>query len=652
MDPAQGGAWERLQVQIPFPAGHAALLPSGKVMLFPRGAQTTTARASDGEPSACLLEWESGEVRTWHLPADFSLGSHYLLPDGQLLIVGSDASSSALRLSFTYLFDPETEEFTRVSDLPETGPCPTLLGLGDGRVLVVGGGAGVGIYAYEKSTGWSPSDLGRLEWPYYPQLALLGDGGIFYSGQHFGSRGLVNQGVLRPDGRFVELLGATGTLDSFMDSREQGATVLLPPAQDQRLMVIESKSADQSTAQTLDLAEDPPRCRRAGSPHAVRSGFNTVLLPDGAVFVTGGLQDRVSEAPSPQAEIYRPRTDEWAVAANPNSLTGGAGGAVLLPDGSVLLAGPAHTEGEGSWRVEVYRPPYLFNGVRPIILQAPEEVRLAERFSVRTPDSDIGQVRLMKPVAASYGVDCGQRCVDVSFESRGGGMLELTAPANPNLIPPGWYLLFLLNHKGVPSQGEWVRVVSTGPVRPTRTSLVEDHSSDPLADWLQMYGSPVGDEVECPPPYEPAGAPQPRDDSQAGPVDSHPTYRLAWSQWTRPAVSLGATALLALAMVLDLDSLRGVAATVFLLFAPGLAVMGTRSFTGWANEVALAIGLSLALETLLTLAALYLGIWSMDLLLLVLVTVSIAGTIGQAIRASAGDERRASSLGRLEEVAA
>ena len=33
-------------------------------------------------------------------------------------------------------------------------------------------------------------------------------------------------------------------------------------------------------------------------------------------------------------------------------------------------------------------------------------------------------------------------------------------PANANLAPPGWYLLFVLNSSRVPSVGRWVRVTA------------------------------------------------------------------------------------------------------------------------------------------------------------------------------------------------
>jgi hypothetical protein len=36
--------------------------------------------------------------------------------------------------------------------------------------------------------------------------------------------------------------------------------------------------------------------------------------------------------------------------------------------------------------------------------------------------------------------------------------IEVTAPANPFLAPPGYYQLFILNRNGVPSAGQVIKI--------------------------------------------------------------------------------------------------------------------------------------------------------------------------------------------------
>jgi hypothetical protein len=36
--------------------------------------------------------------------------------------------------------------------------------------------------------------------------------------------------------------------------------------------------------------------------------------------------------------------------------------------------------------------------------------------------------------------------------------VDITAPAGPNIAPPGYYMVFILNRNGVPSAGKVVKV--------------------------------------------------------------------------------------------------------------------------------------------------------------------------------------------------
>jgi hypothetical protein len=38
--------------------------------------------------------------------------------------------------------------------------------------------------------------------------------------------------------------------------------------------------------------------------------------------------------------------------------------------------------------------------------------------------------------------------------------LDVAAPPNAYLAPPGWYLLFILDSNRVPSEGRWIRLTS------------------------------------------------------------------------------------------------------------------------------------------------------------------------------------------------
>lgn len=71
--------------------------------------------------------------------------------------------------------------------------------------------------------------------------------------------------------------------------------------------------------------------------------------------------------------------------------------------------------------------------------------------------SSIAQVTLVRIGSTTHAFNMNQRFNRLSFVITDGG-INVTAPANRNLAPPGHYLLFILNQNGVPSQGKSVRL--------------------------------------------------------------------------------------------------------------------------------------------------------------------------------------------------
>ena len=75
-----------------------------------------------------------------------------------------------------------------------------------------------------------------------------------------------------------------------------------------------------------------------------------------------------------------------------------------------------------------------------------------------TPEAgDINSIVLIRAGAVTHSFDMDQRLVGLTFAA-GGGVLHAKAPANGNLAPPGYYLLFILNKAGVPSVAKFVRL--------------------------------------------------------------------------------------------------------------------------------------------------------------------------------------------------
>ncbi|HKO31913.1 MAG TPA: galactose oxidase early set domain-containing protein [Nitrospiraceae bacterium] len=107
---------------------------------------------------------------------------------------------------------------------------------------------------------------------------------------------------------------------------------------------------------------------------------------------------------------------------------------------------------------EIYSPPYLFKGARPTINSAPGTIQYATHFIVTTPDAlEIASVALVRLGAVTHAFDQNQRYVPLTFQQDANG-LTVQAPGSANLAPPGYYMLWIVTSKGVPSVGSMLKM--------------------------------------------------------------------------------------------------------------------------------------------------------------------------------------------------
>ena len=64
---------------------------------------------------------------------------------------------------------------------------------------------------------------------------------------------------------------------------------------------------------------------------------------------------------------------------------------------------------------------------------------------------------LTAPAAVTHNFDENNRYVPLGFSVTGGGV-QVTAPANGNVAPPGPYLLWIVDGNGVPSVARWITI--------------------------------------------------------------------------------------------------------------------------------------------------------------------------------------------------
>jgi hypothetical protein len=232
-----------------------------------------------------------------------------------------------------------------------------------------------------------------------------------------------------------------------------------------------------------------------------RRYLNGTLMADGKVLISGGLSNSPSEdctAPVLPAEIWDPATEAFTTVASMPHYRGYHSTAALLPDGRVISAGTT-TNGtvcSDQKDADFYSPPYLFNGVRPSITSAPSSVSYGQQFTVNTPDAaNIGNVNLLALGAVTHHFNFNQRIVRAAF-TKGTNLLTVTVPSDPNLSPPGEYMMFILNGSGVPSVASIVQVgVATPAVTITAPANVATVSGtvsiatqvSSSVSWINVY---------------------------------------------------------------------------------------------------------------------------------------------------------------------
>ncbi|MGF1534889.1 MAG: galactose oxidase-like domain-containing protein [Elainellaceae cyanobacterium] len=196
---------------------------------------------------------------------------------------------------------------------------------------------------------------------------------------------------------------------------------------------------------------------------------DAVLLPDGTVFVCSGSSTGtadVARTPVLEAEIYDPDQNQWTTVASMHVPRLYHAAAILLPSGEVMTSGTDkfyniepfdHAEN----RVEVFKPPYLFKGARPAIAAVTSQVSYGDLFSVSTPDAgSVKSACFIAPGASTHSFNMQQRLVGLEISNQGSGELLLKAPPDGNIAPPGFYMLFLVNQQGVPSEAKFVKLTS------------------------------------------------------------------------------------------------------------------------------------------------------------------------------------------------
>lgn len=220
---------------------------------------------------------------------------------------------------------------------------------------------------------------------------------------------------------------------------------------------------------TVDVSSGQPRMttRGAGDMSRPRWYPTGIALPTGEVVaVSGSDRDVVAgpgvEFPIKQAELFDPATETWKPLAEANRPRTYHNSAALLHDGRILVGGHApistlylrNTTLPGGFApndgrdpsFELYSPPYLFRGERPVIRQVTDSAPAhgAQIDAAVTGPSPATRFVLVRNHTTTHVIDADQRTVQLVSQRIGATGYRLTIPANRNVLPPGPYMLFAI----------------------------------------------------------------------------------------------------------------------------------------------------------------------------------------------------------------
>jgi len=485
MGPATFGEWTDIgPIQTPDGAQidvvHAAMLRTGWVMFIESACRPNSLSQT---PLWNSLNRATVEIRLPTPPTDnLYCSGHSFLSDGRLLAVGGGGDlGHTPHPNFGWIFDPVagpagTWSFTKDNANIRTRMAfdrwyPTVVTLGDvpGRVLIASGRVPqMEIYEEASGTFSLVTAIGgnRQFSALYPGLHLLPGGEVFFAPVGFRSGGSApaNYALNEPAG-FFEFDNAINTQGSWTNlgpnDRTKGMSVLLlsPTFPYAQVMVVGGGDlARTRTFQIINLSHLSPEWQpemnlplKAGQVEPTsRANPNPVLLPDGTVFLSGG---------APAGEpcwLYNPATSVWSEMDEAPRERKYHSHALLLPTGEVMSCGWQNNT------IEVFKPPYLFRGSQPVINSAPNNVHFGEHFQIGTPQADeIEKVVLVRPMAPTHNTDTEQRVIQLLFHCSGEYKLGATAPNGwlPHATAPaGYYMLFIINRRGVPSMAKFIQL--------------------------------------------------------------------------------------------------------------------------------------------------------------------------------------------------
>ncbi len=469
---ATQGQWGAVQ-NWPLIATHMANLTDGRVLAW----ASYDVNGFGGQPNAnytqgVIYNPSNGTFTEADNPThDMFCAGLVTLADGRIMANGGgDGVSSRRKVS---IFNGSS--WSRLADMINPHWYGTAVAMPNGEVMVSMGADSGGKSEIYRNNAWQNlpgvnlssvlSQTSTLETPdWFPYMHVAPNGKIFHSGATTQMDEIDPSGV----GSILNK-GSRGTTETY---RQWGSAIMMDEG---KILMTggtpkERTPGSLSSGVIIDINGANPVVTRIPDMAYTRTYHTTVLLPTGEALVIGGngtgveFNDELSRL---VPEIYNPASNSWTSVAAMSVPRNYHSTGTLLQDGRVLIAGGGlcrcaadHQDGQ------IYTPAYLFNSdgslaARPTIAGAPNNLGYNQTFTVTLSGTDannISNFSLIKLSANTHAMNTDLRRINVQVTGQTGPSYTLKTHSNNNVLTPGYYYLFAVSNRGVPSVAKILQV--------------------------------------------------------------------------------------------------------------------------------------------------------------------------------------------------
>ena len=403
-----------------------------------------------------------------------------MLADGRIMVTGGTTDNKVS------IYSPVTKNWSIGSEMNVGRGYHAMTTLSDGSVFTIGGswsGLKGGKYGevWSENTGW----VGKRSL-ITDQLVTHDSEGIYRADNHMwlfsAPNGLIFQAGPSKQMHWIDPTGSGLIIGSKKRGNDSDAMNGNAVMYDIGKLLTVGGARDYDAAYNKYNTSHPERA--AASKHAqiidINSGLggvtvkkvddmayarvfhNSVVLPSGEIVVIGGqkraliFSDRDSVL---NAEMWNPVTEKFRTLSAMKTPRNYHSIALLMKDGRVFVAGSGLCGKNcptNHLNAEIFTPPYLLEknakpAIRPVIENSPSRANPGDIIKVKVDSTKNHLFALTRLSAVTHAINNDQRRIPLVAKKLADGNYNLKIPENTSIVTSGYYFLFALNDRGVPS---------------------------------------------------------------------------------------------------------------------------------------------------------------------------------------------------------